>query len=426
MQTPPRSILLVALGAMLGVGLSAGFRASPARADAPTPYDELDLFAEVFTQVRELYVEPVSDQQLIEAAIDGMMAELDPHSRYLTPDEYAAMRDTTRGEYVGVGIELGVDGDDVIVGAVFPGGPAADAGVVAGDRFVSVDGQPCDDLSTDEIVERLRGLRGDPVTVELDRGQQRLVFELVRDIIQLDAVSASMPIDGVGLIRVSSFAQNVGADVRDAIDDLEAEHGTALDGLVLDLRGNPGGLLNEGIQVANLFLDQGVIVSTSGRDGRDEQVWEAAPGSLRYRGPLVVLVNEGTASASEIVAGALLDHRRAVVIGTPTYGKGSVQRILDLPGGSGMKLTISLYYTPSGSSIQNWGITPTLEVPAGETPIVDVVDVRGQEADLDGSLQNPGRAPAFAELDAAGITDAQLRAALLQIRIVSVLATTPL
>lgn len=412
------------LGALLGAGGAAFFNPQHAEANRGETWDALDLFAEVLGQIRTGYVEPVADDELIYAAVRGMFTELDPHSSFMDPEQYRAMRDTTRGEYVGVGIEVGPIPGAVMINAVFPGGPAADAGILAGDVFRTIDGESAAGFSTDDVVSRLRGLRGEPVTVgvarSVDGATEELTFALVRDVVRIEAVTSQLVLPGYGLVRITSFQDGVGRELRAAIDRLQDANGAPLDGLVLDLRDNPGGLLSEAIQVSDALLNDGTIVSTAGRDGADEQRWSATRSTTRFDGPLVVLVNGGTASASEIVAGALQDNGRAVVIGRPTFGKGSVQSIIDLPGGAGMKLTVSLYYTPSGRSIQGYGITPDLDVEPGTVaPIAE--PSRGREAELEGTLSNPAGA-AVSALDEAGITDAQLRAALQQLQIVRVLS----
>lgn len=326
----------------------------------------LDVFGEVLTLVQNRYVDDVPPRTLVDGAIRGMVAELDPHSRYLDPDERDAMRDETRGEYVGVGMEvLDDEGGGVRIGEVFEGGPAFDAGLATGDRILAVDGEDVTDFGTADIVDLLRGPRGESVQLEVDRDEVGpLTFDLVRDVIRMVAVTEDLIAPGIGLVRVRSFQSDVASDVRSAIDRLQDASDGELDGLILDLRGNPGGLLSEGIGLADVFIDDGVLVSTRGRDPSEERSWDAGRSSTRYHGPLTVLVNGGTASASEIVAGALQDHSRATVIGTTTWGKGSVQTVIDLTDGSGLKLTIARYYTPSGRSIHDLGIEPDVEIDA--------------------------------------------------------------
>jgi carboxyl-terminal processing protease len=416
----PRPIL--ACLTCLALGYLAGQADSTLHAE-PAPsstWRSLSLFADVYGHIQRRYVESVDEEQLVEQAIRGMMASLDPHSRFLNADEFAAMRDDTRGEYVGVGIEIeGLDGGGVRVLRVMEGGPAASAGVLAGDRFVEVNGNDATTWSTSDVVQVLRGPRGEPVDVVLERtpdGEpaQLLTLRLVRDVVQTVAVTSTMPVPGYGVITVRSFQAATGEDVRAAVDRLETEAGGPLRGLVLDLRSNPGGLLSQAISVSDAFLSEGVIVTTAGRQSSERESWSASRNATRYRGPLVVLVNRGTASASEIVAGALQDHRRAVVVGEATFGKGSVQSIIELAQGAGMKLTVSLYYTPLGRSIQGRGILPDLEVESGQDQ-GPVGSPRG-EARLDRSLAPPSVAVDEAVEALASIRDRPLRVAIEQLR----------
>lgn len=362
-----QALALVSVGAVagFGTGLTTTLQADEAPAQM---WGSLGLFAEVYTQIQSHYVEPVDDTVLVESAIRGMVGALDQHSRFLSADELRQMQNDTRGEYVGIGIELTPREDGVYIGRVFEGGPAADGGVHADDRVMTVDGEDVSSKTVDEISALLRGERGEAVLLGVQRmaqdGTATLVsLPLVRDMVHLRAVNESMPVPGYGVVSVSSFQSSVGEDVRAAIDRLQAQHGAELDGLILDLRNNPGGLLNQAISVADAFMSEGLIVSTAGRNPDERDTWSASRSSTRYRGPLVVLVNGGSASASEVVAGALQDSGRAQVVGTQSYGKGSVQSIIELPGGAGLKLTVSLYYTPSGRSIHEQGITPDVVVP---------------------------------------------------------------
>lgn len=351
----------------LAVGWGAGV-AGVGSAIAQPVYDHLTLFAEVLGHVQNRYVDDVEDRVLIEAAIEGMLSELDPHSIYMNPEEYEALKNDTRGEYVGVGIVIRqIDGGGVAVQEVFPGGPADLAGVLVDDVFVAIDGQSMDSAESGDVVGLLRGRRGELVDVVVRRGEELLPLEIVRDMIHVDAVVEAMPVPGFGVVRVRQFQTNVSDEIREAIDRLQSDNGAELSGLVLDLRGNPGGLLSEAIAVSDVFLSEGTIVSTGGR-ASPENEWEARRGSTRYAGPMVVLMDAGSASASEIVAGALQDLERAEIVGMQSYGKGSVQTIIDLSDGSGLKLTISRYYTPSGRSISGSGITPDRVVQAGEVP----------------------------------------------------------
>lgn len=340
-------------------------------AEQAVTYEQLGVFAEVLGLVQTRYVDETDNREMVRAAIRGMLVELDPHTVLLDPEQLAAMRADTRGEYVGVGIVIQGSDRGIVISEVFEGGPARDAGVQAGDLITSIDGEDASDFQTQDCVERLRGPRGERVSIGLlrtldDGAEQAMVVDVVRDVIHTPAVEAEMLSGGVGWVQIRSFQSNTGGELRSAVDRLQSEHGAELTGVVLDLRNNPGGLLSEAVTVADAFLTDGRIVSTGGRLDADESVSEATRSGTRFRGPLAVLVNGGSASASEIVAGALQDRGRATVVGLQTYGKGSVQSIIDLQDGSGLKLTISRYYTPSGRSIDGEGITPDLRITAQE------------------------------------------------------------
>lgn len=358
-------------------------------------YDRLAVFAEVLGIIEGRYVTEVDESELIDAAIAGLVAELDPYTQYMDADAYRAMREETRGAYVGVGITIEPADGGVMVRQVFEGGPAARAGILEGDVIVEIDGEPLATAATDDAVQRLRGRRGESVwvTIRRDAGAQGalLSFEIVRDRITVDAVTSELVVPGVGLVRMRQFQADVGSSIRTAIDRLQAEHGDRLDAVVLDLRGNPGGLLSEAIVVADAFVDDGTIVSTGGRvDGQKR--WSARRSTTRYSGPLVVLIDGMSASASEVVAGALRDLDRALLVGERTYGKGSVQSMVELRDGGALKITTSRYFTPSGASIHDVGIAPDIEV--------------ARDAD---ASQLPVEA---AGRDLSGLADAQLRAAL--------------
>ena len=377
----------------LTIGWAAGV-ATTGVAIAQPIYAQLSIFAEVLGHVQNRYVEEVPEDVLIGAAIDGMLGELDPHSVYMDEEEYLAMQNDTRGEYVGVGIVIRAVEGDVVVQEVFEGGPALVAGVEVGDVFLTIDGESTEGFETQDVVQRLRGRRGESVDVVVrraqDEGEAEVSLTIVRDVIHVDAIAESMPVPGYGLVEMRQFQEGVGDGVREAIDRLQAAHGEELEGVILDLRGNPGGLLSEAVDVSDAFLSSGDIVTTGGRSAPENR-FSASRGNTRFAGPLVVLMDDGSASASEIVAGALQDNGRASVVGTQSYGKGSVQSIIELADGGGLKLTISLYYTPSGRSIQGEGIFPDVEVEPGT-------------ADPD--------APTFAPIDLSGVEDAQVRAAL--------------
>lgn len=364
-----RASWLMTVTISASLGWIAGVMGPP-MAFAQPIYDHLTLFAEVLGHVQHRYVDEIEEDVLVEAAIEGMLAELDPHSVYMNPEEYEAMKNDTRGEYVGVGIVIAQEGDGVIVREVFPGGPADLAGVLVNDQILSVNDTSMQPAETSDVVSVLRGRRGEAVSVTVGRpgedgATEELAIEIVRDMIHMEAVVTSQPVPGYGVVRVRQFQSNVSDDVRGAIDRLQSDYGDTLQGIVLDLRGNPGGLLSEAIALSDVFMSEGEIVSTGGRAEAPNN-WTARRGTTRYAGPVVLLMDAGSASASEIVAGALQDTGRANVVGTQSYGKGSVQSIIDLTGGSGLKLTISRYYTPSGRSISGEGITPDWEVAPGQ------------------------------------------------------------
>jgi carboxyl-terminal processing protease len=356
-------------------------------------YRLLNLFADVFERVRAEYVEPVNDRDLIENAINGMLTGLDPHSSYLNAKSFRDMQVNTRGEFGGLGIEVTQEGGYIKVISPIDDTPAMRAGVKAGDLITGLDGQTVQGMSLNDAVEKMRGTPNTRITLTIRReGTERPIeLTLVREVIRLRVVRSRMEGDDVAYIRVSSFSEQTEASVRRAFNDLKAQSGDKLRGLVLDLRNNPGGLLPESISVSDGFLERGEIVSTRGRHAEDTQRWNARGGDITGGLPIVVLINGGSASASEIVAGALQDHRRAIIVGTRSFGKGSVQTVSPLPGNGGMRLTTARYYTPSGRSIQGQGITPDVEVAATREERARFGPER--EADLNRSLRNTGGTP---------------------------------
>lgn len=368
-----RRLTLALLFLSVGVGgyAAGSVDSREAVAQSAQTYEQLAVFGEVLGLLQTRYVEAVDDRELVRAGIRGMLGELDPHTVFLDPQQLQAMRDDTRGEYVGVGIMIRNLEEGIEVTEVFEGGPARDAGVRIGDLIVTVDGASVIGLDTPTVVDLLRGPRGERVVLGIERtidegDTTEHEIAIIRDLIHTAAVEAELVAPGIGHVRIRSFQTNTGGEVRTAIDRMQAEYGDELEGVVLDLRDNPGGLLSEAVSVADAFVSDGIIVSTGGRLDADEGVSEASRSATRYDGPLVVLVNGGSASASEVVAGALQDQARGPIFGTQSYGKGSVQTIVDLQDGSGLKLTISLYYTPSGRSINGTGITPDMVVEGGD------------------------------------------------------------
>jgi carboxyl-terminal processing protease len=358
--------------AFAGVGVAVGFVSAlalfPAAQGATnvlSAYRELDLFGDAFERVRANYVREVDDSELINSAINGMVSSLDPHSSYMDPKEFADMQVQTRGEFGGLGLE--VTQEDGLVKVVTPidDTPAARAGVKTGDFISAIDGTSIQGMPLNEAVERMRGPSDSKVTLTVLRSGEKKPLEitLTRAVIRVESVKYEKK-DDIGYIRISSFSEKTDAGLKKAVADLKKQIGANLKGYVLDLRNDPGGLLDQAIAVSDDFLTGGEVVSTRGRRPEDTQRYNARGGDITDGKPVVILVNEGTASASEIVAGALQDHRRATVIGVTSFGKGSVQTIIPLGGqrGGALRLTTAKYYTPSGRSIQATGITPDIAV----------------------------------------------------------------
>ncbi|NRA99946.1 MAG: S41 family peptidase [Rhodobacteraceae bacterium] len=358
-------------------------------------YEQLDLFGDIFERIRAQYVEEVDEKDLIEAAIDGMLTSLDPHSSFLSPDDAADMRVQTRGEFGGLGIEVTQEEGFVKVVSPMDGTPADDAGVEAGDYITHVDGESLLGLTLDDAVEMMRGPVGSEIIITVIRegAEEPLDISIIRDTIKLTAVRSRLQGDSV-VLRVSTFNDQTFPNLVEGFNNQVEEAGGIdnVNGIVIDLRNNPGGLLQSAIRVSDAFLDKGEIVSTRGRDPQDGDRFNATEGDLAEGKPIVVLINGGSASASEIVAGALQDHRRGIVIGTKSFGKGSVQTVMPLRGDGAMRLTTARYYTPSGRSIQALGVSPDIVVeqpPRVEEPEEEEDDrFRRSEADLRGSLDN--------------------------------------
>jgi len=361
-------------------------------------YEQLDLFGDIFERIRSQYVEEVDEADLIEAAINGMLTSLDPHSSYMSPKDAAAMQVQTRGEFGGLGIEVTQEEGFVKVVSPIDGTPAQEAGIEAGDFITHVDGESVLGLNLDEAVDMMRGPVGSEIVITIVREDVAEPFDvsIIRDTIKLTAVRSRTEGQTV-VLRVTTFNDqtypNLEAGFKKQIE--EAGGIDKVNGFVLDLRNNPGGLLNQAIKVSDAFLEKGEIVSTRGRNPADGDRYNATAGDLAQGKPVVVLINGGSASASEIVAGALKDHRRAIVVGTKSFGKGSVQTVMPLRGDGGMRLTTARYYTPSGRSIQNLGVSPDIVVEqprrdpnaAKEEEPKSAVKAR-TEADLRGSLNN--------------------------------------
>lgn len=354
--------------------------------DKEETYRQLSLFGDVFERVRSDYVEEVTDQDLIEAAINGMLTSLDPHSGYLPDDNFKKMQVQTTGRFGGLGIEVTMENGFVKVVSPIDDTPAAKAGLQPEDLIVTVDDISLVGLTLAEAVEKLRGPVGSEIRIMVQRAQDE-PFEvtIIRDEIKIKSVRSRL-YDTIGYVRITTFSEQTTPGLMNAIDDLHTETTGNLSGIVLDLRNNPGGLLNEAIKVSDAFLEKGEIVSTRGRNDNDIQHAYARPGDITRGLPIVILINSGSASASEIVAGALKDHRRAILMGTRSFGKGSVQTIVPLPGHGAMRLTTARYFTPSGVSIQSRGIEPDIEVVLARIEKVEGGPVR--EEDLRGALDN--------------------------------------
>jgi carboxyl-terminal processing protease len=392
------SLLLLGVGAGVAVTLIAtpprivldGARAQTAAADI---YRELRLFSEVFQRVRADYVEKPDDNKLIESAINGMLAGLDPHSSYMDSKSFRELQVQTSGEFGGLGIEVTMEDGLIKVVAPIDDTPAAKAGIMANDIITHLDDEPAQGLTLSQAVEKMRGPENSKIKLKIMRkGQEKpLEVSITRARIQVRSVRSRLEGDDVGFIRVTQFSEQTTGDLRKAISDLGTQAGLKLKAFVIDLRNNPGGLLDQAISVSDTFLEKGEIASTRGRNAEETQHFNARAGDLTKGKPLIVLINGGSASASEIVAGALQDHRRATVIGTRSFGKGSVQTIIPLGSGNGaLRLTTARYFTPSGRSIQAKGISPDIEV-LQELPeeLKARIDLSG-EASLRGHLKAQG------------------------------------
>jgi carboxyl-terminal processing protease len=382
-----RKIQIAAIVAALLIGLP---QFSPAQENPSDTYRQLKLFSEVFERVRADYVEEVSDQQLIEYAIQGMLSTLDPHSSYLNADSFGDMRVQTKGEFGGLGIEVTMENGFVKVVSPIDDTPAYRAGVQPGDFITHIDGDAILGMSLNEAVDKMRGPVGTDLTVTIRRGSEEpFDVTITRDVIKIQSVRSRIE-DNVGYIRITTFNQQTMPGLQQAVQEIKTEAGTELRGYVVDLRNNPGGLLDQAIEVSDAFVEQGEIVSTRGRSADDAQRFNATPGDLADGLPVVVLINGGSASASEIVAGALQDHRRAIVMGTKSFGKGSVQTIIPLGLSGAMRLTTARYFTPSGRSIQALGIDPDIVVQQVTVEQAAATAQPGRrEADLRGALTNP-------------------------------------
>ncbi len=387
--------LVLGTGIFVGVTLSIGTSVLAERdtvnyAAATLPLDDLRTFSEVFGKVKEDYVEDVEDKKLLEGAIRGMLSGLDPHSAYLDKEEFKELQVGTTGQFGGLGIEVSMEDGFVKVVSPIDDTPAQRAGMKAGDLIIRLDDTPVKGMSLNDAVKLMRGKPGtDIVLTVVRKGEDApLTVTITRDIIKVKSVKSRTLEKGFGYLRITSFQTKTGEQMRKAVSDLKKEHGGELNGLVLDLRNNPGGVLGAAVAVSDAFLKKGLIVYTEGRAEDAELKFNATPDDILNGAPIVVLVNEGSASASEIVAGALQDHKRAVIMGSQSFGKGSVQTIFPMSNQSAVKITTARYYTPAGRSIQAEGIVPDIKVDPLRVEKVESNGSRIKEADLTGHLEN--------------------------------------
>jgi carboxyl-terminal processing protease len=392
MSVKKQNYLLLLTGLVLGVLVSIGHGVLAEResAQASLPVEELRTFSDVFGRIKNDYVESVEDKELLENAIRGMLTGLDPHSSYLDVDQFKELQVGTSGQFGGLGIEVGMEDGFVKVIAPIDDTPAQRAGIQAGDLVIRLDDTPVKGMSLSDAVKIMRGEPGTDIELTIVREglDKPIQVTITRDIIKVKSVKRRTLEPGYGYLRISQFQSKTADYLEDAIRDLKKENDDNLKGLVLDLRNNPGGVLNGAVAVSDAFLTKGLIVYTEGRIDDSRLRFNATPDDLLNGKPIVVLVNQGSASASEIVAGALQDHKRAIILGSKTFGKGSVQTILPLSGGTALKLTTARYFTPSGRSIQAEGITPDIELESLKVAAVEKSLNPLSEADLSGHLDN--------------------------------------
>ena len=400
---------------------TAAFGVKSAAGDETT-YQKIEIFSKVLHYVQTTYVEPIDQRQLMYGAIKGMLATLDPHTVFMPPEEYRDMKEDTSGRFGGIGLELDTSDTVLKVSGVLENTPAEKAGILVGDSILSIDGEAVTPDDLRGAVRRIKGDKGTAVVLEVlrDGWEKPKDYSLLRADITVRSVSWRLLDEGIGYVKINSFQERTSEDLEKSLEKLDKENKTPITGLVLDLRGNPGGLLDQAVRVADEFLDEGIIVTTAGRDPlRKEEELAHRNRGRHDKYPVVILMNGGSASASEIVAGALQDHKRAVVMGTQSFGKGSVQTVIELDDGSGLKLTIAKYYSPSGRSIQGLGITPDVSVPDRDPAATDAAAKGLRESDLRGVLKNPNKtttesekvAKAKRDLEQLMANDYQLRRA---------------
>ena len=383
---------MFAAGVLIGSAVAPLHRAAGQDAGNENTYQQLSLFGDIFDRVKENYVVDPTSSKLVYDAVNGMLAGLDPHSSYMNEKQYNDMQVETSGQFGGLGLE--VTETDGLLKVISPidDTPAARAGIKPGDIIVDINGRSTDGLNLDDAVTKMRGAPGSQITLTLKRSgiDTPVKVTLTREIIQIQDVKSRLfatPAGDIGYIRLASFDEKADQDIRDAVRALQKQAGGHVRGYILDMRDNPGGLLDQAVAVADDFLNSGEIVSTHGRHSDDDQVWYAQTGDVLNGAPMVVVTNEGTASAAEIVTAALQQNQRALVLGTRTFGKGSVQTIVPIPGNGALRLTTALYYTPSGKSIQDYGVSPNVKVSDTRTPEDQFASLR--ESDLLHSFHNP-------------------------------------
>ena len=384
-----RNIFICLLFLLAGAQIAIGEAESP-EAEA-LPLSELRTFTEIFAKIKSDYVEPVDDKELLENAIHGMLEGLDPHSTYLDRDSYKDLQEGTSGEFGGLGIEVGMENGFVKVISPIDDTPAYKAGIKAGDLIIKLDDRSVKGMSLNDAVDIMRGKPGDPITLTIIRenAEKPLIITIVRDIIKIKSVRFETLEPGFGYLRISSFQSHTVEGLRQAIDQLKKDNSEKLKGVILDLRNNPGGILNAAVGVSDMFLNKGMIVYTEGRIKNSKLKFNAKPNAKLPDVPLIVLVNGGSASASEIVAGALQDHGRGIIMGEKTFGKGSVQTVLPMNNNAALKLTTARYYTPNGRSIQASGIIPDIIIDKVKiSRIEETFSASVKEADLIGHLDN--------------------------------------
>jgi len=427
MNSSLRTTMVLSIGLLLGVSLAIGHGVLAEKDEqdyTPIPLNELRSLTEVFGRIKQDFVEPVTDKTLLENAIRGMLSGLDPHSTYLDAEGYKDLQVGTTGEFGGLGIEVGMEDGFVKVISPIDDTPAQRAGILAGDLIIRLDSKPVKGMTLQQAVNIMRGKVGTDIilTVVREGAEKPLEITITRDTIKVQSVKGRVLEEGYGYVRISQFQSHTGENLAKQISKIRKESKDNLHGLILDLRNNPGGVLNAAVEVSDAFLENGLIVYTQGRVPDSELKFTATPNELIDGAPMVVLVNGGSASASEIVAGALQDHKRAVIMGSQTFGKGSVQTILPLKNNTALKLTTARYYTPSGRSIQASGIKPDIEIESIKVASVEASDnVRIKEADLKGHLESAeeeeeksvkAKKPEEEKKESLAQTDYQLYAAL--------------